>query len=511
MKVLVLGASGIVGRSISSFLNQHQVNWIGTYNKNPFENAVFINIHDTQQIQRLLRENNITHCVNCIAQRNVDLCETQWEETLAVNCQFVKEIATLCFDEGIHFFHISTDYVFDGRNPPYSTSSERCPIQSYGRSKSFAEIEIQAVNQDACVLRVPVLYSQRYTTLADTVVTTIGKKVMDKTKVHHEDNYSIRRPVFIDDVCSFIYNCLLTKKKGVFHFYNSKDALTKYEIAARIGRCLSTDISHILPQGTLAAGTVRPYDTQLIDSQYPRSNYPETSIDEGILSCFKRFQHPSLSRLKTPSEPIFYMLDLDGTLLDTDMLHYKAYTKAFSTYGKEFCSWETYTDLLSIEAYCKDALGSSYDSVKQEKQRVLCEEDTIAFMPGAETFLSWLLQTGQNFAIVTNTTASTVQSFQRKVPLLQRVTQWITRESVTLPKPNSEPYAKAVEMFSRGEPYILGVENTLTGYLSLKAVTPLIYIMSSKTTVKELLNKDAYFIKTFLQIFHEDNSDPSTL
>jgi S-adenosylmethionine synthetase len=503
MKVVVFGASGIVGRSIGAFLSEHQIKWIGTYNKNPFENAVFVDIREKQQIDNVLSESDITHCINCVAQRNVELCEAQWEETLAINCQFVKEIAQLCFEKGIYFFHVSTDYVFDGRNPPYSTSSELCPIQSYGRSKHLAEIQIQAVNQDACVVRVPVLYTQRYTTLADTVVTSIGKKVMDKTKVHLEDNYCIRRPVFIDDFCSFIYDCLISRKRGVFHFYNSKDKVTKYEIAARIGACLSTDISHIVPQDRSISGIGRPYDTCLVDSQYLRSNYPETTVEEGILSCFKRFQHPSLSLSKIPIEPIFYLLDLDGTLLDTDMLHYNAYKKAFSTYGKEFCSWEVYTELLSIEVYCKEVLGPLYDCVKQEKQRLLYEEDTILFMPGAETFVTWLLETGQNFAVVTNTSASTVQFFQTKVPLLQRVRQWITRENVILPKPDKEPYTKAISLFSRGELYIIGVENTLTGYTSLKEVTSLIYILTQQTSGNEVSKKDAYFIRTFMQIFHE--------
>jgi dTDP-4-dehydrorhamnose reductase/beta-phosphoglucomutase-like phosphatase (HAD superfamily) len=503
MNVVVFGASGIVGRSICTLLSQHQIKWIGTYNKHPFENSVKIDIGDKHQINTLLSENNITHCINCIAQRNVDICEAEWEKTLNINCQFVKEIVQLCFEKDIYFFHISTDYVFDGMNPPYSPLNERCPMQFYGRSKTLAEINIQEVNKNACVVRVPVLYTQRYTLLTDTVITTIGKKVMNKTKTHAEDNYFIRRPVFIDDFCSFIYDCLLSKKKGVFHFYNSKDSLTKYQIATLIGQCLSTDISHIIPQDTATHGSGRPYDTQLIDSQYDRGKYPETSIDEGILCCFKRFQHPRLDRSKAPSEPIFYILDLDGTLLDTDILHYNAYKKAFSTYGKEFCTWETYNGLLSIEVYCKEALGTLYDCVKQEKQRVLCEENTISFMSGAEIFLEWLVQTRQNFAIVTNTSANTVRFFQTKVPLLQKVTQWITREDVKAPKPDSEPYRTAVERFSRSESYILGVENTFTGFVSLKGVTSIIYIVTQGTIESKLLNKDAYFISTFAQIFHE--------
>lgn len=42
--------------------------------------------------------------------------------------------------EKIFFILISTDYVFDGKNPPYKEDDTPNPLQSYGKSKYEAEL-----------------------------------------------------------------------------------------------------------------------------------------------------------------------------------------------------------------------------------------------------------------------------------------------------------------------------------------------------------------------------------
>jgi S-adenosylmethionine synthetase len=502
MKVAILGASGIVGRSLASFLTEKRIEWVGTYNTNPFEGGIQLQAAEKDTIKELFETHKVTHCVNCIAQRNVDVCEKQWDSTVDVNCTLAKHVAAACLEKNIYFVHISTDYVFDGSSPPYLPTTQHCPIQAYGKSKSLAEQAIVETNPSASILRVPVLYTQRYTTINETAVTMIGKKVMDLTKQHIEDNYYIRRPVYIDDFCAFIYDCLKEEKSSTFHFYNSQDKTTKYGIATLIGKYLERSTAHITPQIANTHQAGRPYDTQLQDPQYERRLYPDTSLEQGIASCFNQFKHPPLKKGDAPLESVFYMIDLDGTLLHTDRLHYDAYQKAFSAYGKDICSWEDYQGLVSFETYAKETLGPHYDGMKQEKQAQLYKLETIEFIAGAEDFLTWLLNTQQNFVIVTNTTRSTVDFFKTKVPLLRRIHQWITREDVTAPKPSGEPYRLAIERFSKGEPYVLGIENTITGFKSLKEVTSIIYLVSTETPISKVLyEKDAYFIKNLTEIF----------
>lgn len=505
MKVAIFGASGLVGRSLRNILDQNDIPWIGTYNKMPFEGGVQLPATNTNAVQEFFKLHSVTHCINCVAERNVDLCEKQWETTLETNCWFAKRLAEASVKANIYFLHVSTDYVFDGSASPYYPDSEKYPIQSYGKSKAKAEDEIRFVNPDSCIVRVPVLYTHRYNTIMETAVTMIGKKVMDRTRKYTEDDYYIRRPVFIDDMSAFLLSCLQKASKGIYHFYNTSDKTTKYKMALTIANYLETDASHISPQGITTNTAGRPYDTQLLDLQYDRSLFPDTRLAHGITKCFERFKHPAFVCKEPPSSSIFFMIDLDGTLVDTEYLHYKAYKDAFGRYGYDFCDWTDYQELESLEEYCKEQLGERYGDVKRSKQDIF-QTYEIDFMPGAEAFLNWLLKHNQNFVVVTNTNKETVEFYKRTLPLLQHITQWVTREDVSLPKPNPEPYILAKQHYWKGESYCIGFENTRSGYTSLADVTSIIYIICNydSYTHRALYHKDVYFIPDLTEIWKKN-------
>jgi S-adenosylmethionine synthetase len=502
MKVAVFGASGLVGRSLRALLTELNIEWIGTYSTNPFEDGIYLDVKDEKSIIAFFSKHEFTHCINCVAERNVDICEKDFDITLVVNARFAEILAEQCLKTNIYMLHISTDYVFDGSSAPYLPTSECSPIQAYGKSKYFAEQKIQKMYTKSCIVRVPVLYTQNYRFLNETAVTMIAKKVMNKSKNHIEDNYYVRSPVFIDDFCVFLKDCLLKEKTGIFHFYNSKDRLTKYTIAKAIGEYLTLPIHHITPQVANTHQAGRPYDTTLHDLQYNRLDYPDTALQDGIAKCLYQFKHPFLSKEGPPDESIFYMIDLDGTLLDSEKLHYTSYQKAFGHYNLDFCSWDEYICLLSVETYCREKAGLLYEDVKKRKQTIFYNHESIDFISGAEEFLRWLLHTEQNFVIVTNTTRNTVNFFKEKVPLLQEVKQWVVREDVVNPKPNSEPYSLALQLYYKNEQYKIGIENTLCGFNALKEITPIIYIVGGIDSIPQSLAKeDFYWISSLTDIF----------
>lgn len=496
MKVAIFGASGLVGRSLCSLLTEKKMAWVGTYNTSPCENSYKLNIEDETRIKEFLLSHQITHVVNCIAERNVDFCEKHLEKVLVVNREFPKILATLCKEYQLYLLHISTDYVFEGNQGPYFPYTQPKPLQVYGQTKLQAEEEIKKITDKYCIIRVPVLYTQHYRTLLETAVTMIGKKVFDTTKSFTEDNYSIRRPVFIEDLCSFTHTMLVKRTLGTFHFYNDRDKVTKYEIAQSIAKFLGKSSHHISPLSHPPNLAGRPYDTYLMDTQYDRNLFPTTNLEEGIVQCFQKFKHPPFQEA---NQTIFYMLDLDGTLVDTDFIHYTCYKKAFEELGEVFCIWDDYQKIVSLEEYCKRILQERYNTMKHIKNSLFQQVDTFQFMPGAEKFLEWLLQTQQNFVIVTNTTKLTVNTLQLKLPLLQKVNQWITREDVSMPKPNKEPYEQAKNKFWKQEKYIIGFENTVQGYESLKEITPIIYMYcpSNTYTYNQLQKYDMFFISSF--------------
>ena len=181
MKVFVCGASGLVGRDLGKLLSEKKIEWIGSYFSRPCANSSYVNFLEIDKLREHFRQTNPTHCVNCIAERAVDVCEQKWQLTKQNNIDIVRNLATVCKEQNIHFVHISTDYVFDGETPPFTPESRPNPLQSYGISKLIAELRVQLLLPSATIIRVPVLYTDSYHNFTETAVTLIGKKVLDCT------------------------------------------------------------------------------------------------------------------------------------------------------------------------------------------------------------------------------------------------------------------------------------------------------------------------------------------
>jgi S-adenosylmethionine synthetase len=78
---------------------------------------------------------------------------------LQLNVQVPKDLATISKANGIFLIYISTDYVFDGKQPPYDAlTGKPNPLNLYGKTKLAGEKAIQEVYPEAVILRVPILY-----------------------------------------------------------------------------------------------------------------------------------------------------------------------------------------------------------------------------------------------------------------------------------------------------------------------------------------------------------------
>ena len=56
--------------------------------------------------------------------------------------------------------YLSTNYVFDGKNPPYHSADRRNSSTFMAKSKLEGEMAAWAESDQACVLRVPTLYGK---------------------------------------------------------------------------------------------------------------------------------------------------------------------------------------------------------------------------------------------------------------------------------------------------------------------------------------------------------------
>jgi S-adenosylmethionine synthetase len=507
MKVLVCGSSGLLGRELMKKMCNQNINCIGTYNNNYCENAVKIDFFDINQIEQQFKIINPTICINSIVERKVETCEENWNSIKKTNIDITNNIAKICRRLNIFLIHISTDYVFDGLNPPYFPESQVNPLQNYGISKLMSELKVIKHCIEYSIIRVPVLYTDDIKNINENAVTMIGKKVLDRTKQFKEDNYSIRRPNYIPDFCDFIIDIILNKKKGVFHYYNPYEKKTKYEISRMISDYLNKSINIIPINEAPNDGVERPYDTQLLDNKYNIFYYKFTPLREGIEKCFFKLRHPKITYNNSENtKDLFFLIDLDGTLIDSDYYHYNGYKKVFEKYNIIF-SYDLFIEIINgsgMDVFIENMLGKNeIQNIKQKKNEYITTIEHIDFIKGAEEFIDYIYKYNINHTVVTNTSLYVVNHFKKIRPELNKLTNWITREDYKNSKPDSECYKLAVQKHFLLNQQIIGFENSICGHKALKEVTQCVYMIvdeKNKNLVEYLKNEDVYVINNFEQL-----------
>lgn len=153
MKVLLTGATGQLGRC---FQERVLKNWDLLA-----LSSSQLDITDKNAVMKCVRQFRPSVIVNAAAYTKVDKAELDRERAFAVNAQGTLHLALAAELEGAIFFHISTDYVFDGtQETPYKETDNPNPTNIYGMSKLAGELLAFAHCSRAVVLRTAWMFSE---------------------------------------------------------------------------------------------------------------------------------------------------------------------------------------------------------------------------------------------------------------------------------------------------------------------------------------------------------------
>mgnify|MGYP001487384922 CR=1 FL=1 len=291
-KVIVTGASGLLGRAIyKAFDGDPEWEVLGLAKSRVRAGLAFHDLLDAHATSQLLDRERPSVLIHSAAERKPDLCVGQPELTEALN---VTATATLCEAArkvGAWVLFISTDYVFDGSRPPYSTDAVSHPLNFYGESKLAGEKATLSVDPSNAVLRVPILYGQ-VEELGESAVTVIARSLLDPTPAKM-DHWAIRRPTLVDDVgraCLALSRICMSSRQsaaGRWHF-SGNEAMTKYDMAVAMGQAIGCNSSHLMPDDQPPAGAARPHDCSLDCSKLNAiAPIPLTPFNECIETILK--------------------------------------------------------------------------------------------------------------------------------------------------------------------------------------------------------------------------------
>lgn len=182
------------------------------------------------------------------------------------------------------------------------------------------------------------------------------------------------------------------------------------------------------------------------------------------------------------------LFDLDGTLIDSELFYFSSWSPILK---REFGIEINFNDWLTIFAghtldhnisVIKDHWNVDVDRdfLWQETRKSYAQADmkTIQLMPYAKEILEFLKDENKKIGLVTSSYKSTVDTVLGHHMLLDYFDFFVTREDVEFPKPNPEPYLKAINILDLPKESIIAVEDTATGYASATSAGIACYVVS---------------------------------
>ncbi len=258
MKVLVCGASGLVGSNLMKVLKANAIDALGSYFSYPLDDLVQLDtLNLSHENTKEVMDFGPDVIVHCGALTHVDYCEDNVEESFEKTVQSTLNLLELANELNAKFVFISTDYVFDGADGPYLEEEEVNPVSVYGRHKLEAEKWVQEKSEDYLILRITNVYGDeaRNKNFVSRILEK-AEKNEDIELVLPVDQFAT--PTNAHDIAGALVELLKANKKGIYH-------LAGLEYMNRVD--LALNVLKFVPQ---ASYTIKAMETAELNQKAKR-------------------------------------------------------------------------------------------------------------------------------------------------------------------------------------------------------------------------------------------------
>lgn len=241
MKILVTGATGMLGHDFCKILSRKQTVVglsRGSMNvKNSDFSGVEFDVADIAKRENVI-EVIVKHkpdlIIHCAAISDVDYCELNPEIAFKINTDGTKNVADSSEELGAYLISISTDYVFDGeKKTAYLESDKANPINIYGKSKLEAEEYIQANLEKFLIIRSSWMFGTGRKNFVDSILDSAinNRQIRAISDKFGSPTYTIDLVMAISDMIDKI--AAGETISGIYHITNA-GICSRYEFAKEI-------------------------------------------------------------------------------------------------------------------------------------------------------------------------------------------------------------------------------------------------------------------------------------
>ena len=294
MKILIIGRNGQLGRSIKKIVSLKN-----TKDEYTFVGRNEIDLSDLESVTTYFNKNKFDIIVNCAAYTAVDKAESESDLSNQINHLSVKQIAKVSKQQSAKLIHISTDYVFDGKNyQPYTESDSTIPQSVYGSTKLAGEKAIQEVmTTGVIIIRTGWLYSE----FGNNFVKTMLKLCSDNKEIKVIFD-QIGTPTYASDLAKAVLEVIDSsylkakeQKTQIFH-YSNEGVCSWYDFAENIFNIDNVTCKVVPIEGSeWKMPAKRPYYTVLNKNKFKTTFGVE-------IPYWRDSLHECLKHIKTNSE-----------------------------------------------------------------------------------------------------------------------------------------------------------------------------------------------------------------
>ncbi len=290
MKILITGSNGLLGQKlvhlITASTDYELIATARGENRLPENNTyrfVSMDITNPTAVDTVINTEKPDVIINTAAMTNVDQCETEREACWKLNVESVKYLIKASKASGSFLVHLSTDFIFDGKDGPYKEDADPNPVSYYGETKLAAEKLLEESDIEWAIVRTVLVYGIAHDMSRSNIILWVKKSLEESKDINVVDD-QWRTPTLAEDLAK---GCLLIAEKkaqGVFNI-SGKDLLTPYQMAIQTADFFELNKSHInKTDSTKFKQTAKrpPKTGFILDKAVEELGYKPHTFTEGI-------------------------------------------------------------------------------------------------------------------------------------------------------------------------------------------------------------------------------------
>jgi len=286
-RILITGGTGLLGKALLEtqpegakvLATAHQATPPAQW-KSKF---LPLELRDAQSVQTLfeaVRPDVVIHTASIGA---VDEAERNPKAVQEVNVKGTRHIVEAAREASAFLVHISTNAVFDGKNPPYREGDERQAVNRYGAMKIEAEDIVQTSGLPHLILRPILLYGWPFPGGRGNVVTRWLEAFKAGGSIQVARDVA-SMPLHVADCAKTIWKAVEQRFAGILHAAGP-DRITLVDFARLAAHTFGFSDDRIIPVSSaqLPVLAPRPKDTSFVTTQLTQTlKISPLSCKEGL-------------------------------------------------------------------------------------------------------------------------------------------------------------------------------------------------------------------------------------